>query len=204
MKKKNTIVMGCLFVLMIIGAIALSAHISSESYRKNQTSQGASVAGEIDTPNIGNMVDEENTQLAEKEIIENIEAIANGPYGSIQLEVPDTWEFEICDVDNERLFMSPYGIILKPIGETEGSVEVGYCDDFGVCGTGLTTKSITLANNEAHIGYFNGNNNWNYISWGTQGGDLKNIIVLCNADWGEAYLDELLDILDTIRFDINN
>lgn len=204
MKKKITIALGILFILIIIGVAVFSAYRSSESYRRKQAGQGVPVAGGADMPNSSNVIGEENTQLAEKEDIEKKEAIVNGPYGSIQLEVPDTWEFEICDVDNERLGASSYGIILKPISEAKGSVEVGYCDGFGVCGTGLESKSVILANNEAHIGYYDGSSNWSFISWAAQDCDLKNITVLCNADWGASYLDELLDILESIQFDKNN
>lgn len=137
---------------------------------------------------------------------DNIHAIAeaNGPYGSIQLSIPDTWEFEICEVDDEKLLASSYGIHLKPAAESNGYIEVGYADNFGVCGTGLETKSVTVANNEANIGYYDGNTNWEFIHWAVIDGGLENINVLCNADWGEEYLDELLEILDSIRFDEEN
>ncbi|NLG05272.1 MAG: hypothetical protein GX567_15845 [Clostridia bacterium] len=131
-------------------------------------------------------------------------AVANGPYGSIQLSIPDTWEFEIYDVDNEKLLSSSYGIHLKPTAETDGYIEIGYTDNFGVCGTGLETKSVTVANNEASIGYYDGNTNWAFIHWVVPDGGLKNITVLCNADWGEEYLEELLEILDTIQFNEEN
>ena len=61
-----------------------------------------------------------------------------------------------------------------------------------------------MADNEAHIGYYDGSNNWNYISWVDHDSDLKNITVLCNADWGATYLDELLEILNSIQFDKEN
>ena len=192
MKKILTISLYVIFVLALVGCGAKAA------------GNGTPVAGGADMTNISNVVDEETTQFAEIENIEQNKAVVNGPYGSIQFEVPGTWEFEICDVDDERLVASSYGIILKPVSETKGSVEVGYCDGFGICGTGLETKSITLANKEAHIGYYDGSNNWNFISWVGQDSGLKNITVLCNADWGEAYLDELLEILDSIQFDEDN
>lgn len=131
-------------------------------------------------------------------------AEVNGPYGSVQLSIPDTWEFEICDVDDKKLVSSSYGIHLKPAAESDGYIEVGYNDNFGVCGTGLETKSVTVANNEASIGYYDGNTNWAFIHWIEPDGDLENINVLCNADWGEEYLDELLEILDSIQFNEEN
>lgn len=198
--------LGILLMLMIIGAIALSAYVSSESYRKKQAGQGAPIAGGADMPNNEDVTDTEKTQLAEtetdtSETIGKQEVIAKGPYGSIQLTIPDTWEYEICTVDDEKLTASSYGIHLKPGSEMAGWIEVGYMESFGVCGTGLETKSVTLANEEAHIGYYDGNSNWTFIKWIGQDGELKNITVFCNSDWGSAYLDELLKILDTIVFD---
>ena len=130
------------------------------------------------------------------------ESIVNGPYGSIKLEVPDTWEFEIRDVDDDKLMYCSYGIHLKPIAESKGDIEIGYCDSFGVCGTGLETKSISIADREANIGYYDGSDNWEFITWNNDA--LKNIVVLSNADWGSDYLDELIEILNTIQFDKDN
>lgn len=131
----------------------------------------------------------------------NEDVIVSGPFGSITLTIPDTWESEICDVDNTSLILTSYGIHLKPTAESEGFVEVGYCDSFGVCGTGLEEKKVTIAGHEANIGYYDGNTNWNFISWFGEDSELRNIVVLCSADWGADYLDELIEILDKLQFD---
>lgn len=131
----------------------------------------------------------------------NEDVIVSGPFGSITLTIPDTWESEICDVDNPSLILTSYGIHLKPTAESEGFVEVGYCDSFGVCGTGLKEKKVTIAGHEANIGYYDGNTNWNFISWFGEDSELRNIVVLCSADWGADYLDELVEILDKLQFD---
>lgn len=152
------------------------------------------------------ITDNEIIDTAEQDI-ETLEASnvkVNGPYGSIQISVPENWEFEICDVDDETLMGSFYGIHLKPTAESEGFIEIGYNDSFGVCGTGLETQGNTLTNGEVNIGYYDGNDNWSFIEWVTLDGKLKNIVVLCNADWGATYLDELLCILDSVTFDDMN
>lgn len=146
---------------------------------------------------------EKNEVTDINEVADTKEAIVNGPYGSIQLAIPDTWEFEICNVDDEKL-MSSYGIHLKPTAEAKGCIEVGYNDNFGVCGTGLEIKSVTLANHKASIGYYDGNKRWEFIHWIEENVNLKNITVLCNADWGAEYLDELLTILNSIQFNEEN
>lgn len=206
MKKNITTALGILFMFIIIGVFAFSLYRSSESYRKKQAGQGTPITDGADMQNNDEVADAENTQLdeIETEMDENFEkeeAIAKGPYGSIHLSIPNTWEYEICAVEDEKLMGSAYGIHLKPVCESKGCIEVGYMESFGVCGTGLETKSVTLADNEAHIGYYDGNSNWAFIKWIGQDGALKNITVLCNADWGETYLDELIKILDSIEFD---
>ena len=206
--KKVKVVIGTLFILGLIGIVFISAYRYSESYRKKQAGN-VEPSDVVNMSNSGDVVDTDEVQVVVNENDTDVDnateiAVVNGPYGSIQLEVPDTWEFEICDVDDDRLGVASYGILLKPANETYGIIEVGYCDGFGVCGTGLETKSVTLADNEAHIGYYDGSNNWNYISWVDQDSDLKNITVLCNADWGATYLDELLEILNSIQFDKEN
>lgn len=209
MTKRIMAVVCLIIVLITIGVIGISAYRSSESYRREQVGKGETISGEADMPEKNDSIDTEKTQITVTEIGLDIntnakEAIANGPYGSIELAIPDTWKFEICGVDDERLSASFYGIVLWPIAENKGCIEVGYTDSFGVCGTGLEMKSVTLANNEAHVGYYDGNSNWSFITWGEPDGELKNITVLCNADWGAQYLDELLAILDSIQFDENN
>ena len=92
----------------------------------------------VDTDEVQVVVDENDTDVDNATEI----AVVNGPYGSIQLEVPDTWEFEICDVDDDRLGVASYGILLKPANETYGIIEVGYCDGFGVCGTGSSGTDL--------------------------------------------------------------
>ena len=134
----------------------------------------------------------------------NEDVIVTGPFGSITLTLPDTWESEICDVDNTSLISTSYGIHLKPTAESEGFVEVGYCDSFGVCGTGLEEKKVTIAGHEANIGYYDGNTNWNFISWFGEDSELRNIVVLCSADWEADYLEELIKILDSILYDVSN
>lgn len=203
MKKKLGIVLSVFFLVAIIGILIFLTYRSSESYRKKQARKGEPVAGGVERINDSDTVNIEKTQEATYENTDTEEILVNGPYGSIALSFPSTWECEICGVDDEKLMASSYGIHLKPTAETEGYIEVGYTDCFGVCGTGLETKDITVANCQAHIGYYDGNSNWEFISWPEEE-HLKNITVLCNAEWGEAYLDELLEILNTLEFNSEN
>ena len=183
--KKIAVVLGIVSVIAIAG-------VCLYFNRDAVTSEGPVVEGPV-----------ENSEPDTKENVIRAEAVVNGPYGSMQLSIPETWEYEICQVDAEELVASSYGIHLKPSGEAAGWIEVGFSDSFGVCGTGLETKSVLVAGSEAHIGYYDGKSNWDFIKW-IKEESLRNISVLCYAEWGERYLDELLEILDTIRVDENN
>ena len=72
------------------------------------------------------------------------EAIVNGPFGSIKMAINDSWEYEIRNVDDDKLMNCSYGIHLNPKAESKGGIEIGYCDSFGVCGTGLETKTLSI------------------------------------------------------------
>ena len=133
--KKVKVVIGTLFILGLIGIVFISAYRYSESYRKKQAGN-VEPSDVVNMSNSGDVVDTDEVQVVVNENDTDVDkateiAVVNGPYGSIQLEVPDTWEFEICDVDDDRLGVASYGILLKPVNETYGIIEVGYCDGFG-------------------------------------------------------------------------
>lgn len=85
-----------------------------------------------------------------------------GPYGSITLTIPGGWEYHECSAGDDALFGSSYGIQICPVGQ-KGCVEIGYCDAFGVCGTGLEEKHETVAGADANIGYYDGSKIWSYV-----------------------------------------
>ena len=65
-------------------------------------------------------------------------AFVTGPYGKLSLKVPETWSYEIANIEEKKLLTGCYGIILKPNGIDNGQIEVVCADNFAVCGTGLT------------------------------------------------------------------
>lgn len=129
-----------------------------------------------------------------------------GPYGSITLTIPDGWEYHECSAGDDALFGSSYGIQICPVGQ-KGCVEIGYCDAFGVCGTGLEEKHETVAGADANIGYYDGSKIWSYVVF--RGDNEKIVAETWDVDaWWNldatnllTYGDQVMQILDTLQYD---
>lgn len=129
-----------------------------------------------------------------------------GPYGSITLTIPDGWEYHECSAGDDALFGSSYGIQICPVGQ-KGCVEIGYCDAFGVCGTGLEEKHETVAGADANVGYYDGSKIWSYVVF--RGDNEKIVAETWDVDaWWNldatnllTYGDQVMQILDTLQYD---
>lgn len=143
---------------------------------------------------------ESATQISEKPSVPRSRQISQvGPYGTIQLSLPDGWGYELCPMDSGKLSYGAYGIRFYPDKE-EGAVEVTYIDPFGVCGTGLEEESVTLAGQPASIGTYDGKEYWDFIVFN---GKLKGLVAqtINVKDGWERYGTQVLGILDTVSFD---
>ena len=129
-----------------------------------------------------------------------------GPYGSITLTIPAGWEYHECSAGDDPLFGSSYGIQICPVGQ-KGCVEIGYCDAFGVCGTGLEEKHETVAGADANVGYYDGSKIWSYVVF--RGDNEKIVAETWDVDaWWNldatnllTYGDQVMQILDTLQYD---
>lgn len=129
-----------------------------------------------------------------------------GPYGSITLTIPDGWEYHECSAGDDALLGSSYGIQICPVGQ-KGCVEIGYCDAFGVCGTGLEEKHETVAGADANVGYYDGSKIWSYVVF--RGDNEKIVAETWDVDaWWNldatnllTYGDQVMQILDTLQYD---
>ena len=129
-----------------------------------------------------------------------------GPYGSITLTIQDGWKYHECSAGDAALFGSSYGIQICPVGQ-KGCVEIGYCDAFGVCGTGLEEKHETVAGADANIGYYDGSKIWSYVVF--RGDNEKIVAETWDVDaWWNldatnllTYGDQVMQILDTLQYD---
>lgn len=125
----------------------------------------------------------------------------DGSHGSITLNVPETWNWETTKGGGKLQTgtIGSYGIILKPGEAKQGQIEVFYTNAFGLCGTGLFSKKMTLAKNPVWVYTYDGSKNWNYIVFDN---DSPKIVV-CHTDcsmWTDEMWDEAWSILDTISY----
>ena len=125
----------------------------------------------------------------------------DGSHGSITLNVPETWNWETTKGGGKLQTgtIGSYGIILKPGEAKQGQIEVFYTNAFGLCGTGLFSKKMTLANNPVWVYTYDGSKNWNYIVFDN---DSPKIVV-CHTNcsmWTDEMWDEAWSILDTISY----
>ncbi len=112
---------------------------------------------------------------------------------SIALGYVEGWEYQVEEYDENGYH---YGLRFRPTGEN-GWVDLVYNKGFGVCGTGLKSEDIVLANGlEGTKGTYDNSEIWSFIHfhepyWGyvamTEG--VK--------DWWQQYGEEAMDILGT-------
>lgn len=163
-----------------------------------------SAVSELKTPDITNTEYHEISGLSgltdEREYVDT--ASVGGPYGQISAVIPGTWEAEAVPVDSDRLVTENglYGLILKPNGASDGQIELFCTDFFGVCGTGLSSKEITLAGSIVHVGTFDEHEHWDFITFQSEKPQIVAMHTDCSS-WTEDMWGEALLILDTVKFD---
>lgn len=130
------------------------------------------------------------------------QAVQGGPYGELSILIPAGWECETYLMDSNDRGNGLYGIRFYPESVNNGYIEIAYIDSFGVCGTGLEEKTVTVAGNSANIGTYDGHEYWDFISFGDQ---YEGIVALTYFvdDWWSGYEDQVMDILHTVSFDKN-
>ena len=133
---------------------------------------------------------EETSQEYEKEI-ENVK---------IALNIPKDWKYEELDKNIENDFYK-YALKIYKTQEDKYAVIYYYHQPFGVCGTGRTSKKIILNNgNEAVIGYYDGSNVWQDISFY----ETNKYIAILNYGLDKAESEEVIDVVKTINVIENN
>ncbi|MCH5276124.1 MAG: hypothetical protein J1E65_09805 [Lachnospiraceae bacterium] len=125
-----------------------------------------------------------------------------GPYGEISISLPEGWSYEMYPADSGDSEYEAYGIHFYPENVTDGYVEIAYRETFGVCGTGLIQKNVEIAGNYAHMGTYDNNKYWTYISFN---GEYTGLYATTYSvgSWWDEYGDQVLDILDTVSFQPN-
>lgn len=113
----------------------------------------------------------------------------------IELNIPSEWKYKEIPQDNDNDFYK-YALKLYKNNEDQYAMLYFYNNPFGVCGTGRTSEKVTLNNEEeAIIGYYDGNKNWSDISFYNMN---KNIAVMnCGLINDEA--NEAIEFIKTIN-----
>lgn len=120
-------------------------------------------------------------------------------YANMTLTLPEGWEYmenRSLETGEELLY---FGISLRPEGE-QGWVELQFWPDrFGVCGTGLEEKQITLNNGlRATQGFYDGNKDWSYMVFSDLPGSY--VVQRTNTEgWWEKQEDTVMSILGSAR-----
>ena len=115
-------------------------------------------------------------------------------YANISLTIPDGWEYYAENNGDENDFC----IAFWPEGQTEGKIKVWYYDSFGVCGTGLEEKKITIGEYEAYQGTYDNKKVWDFISFIGMPGSYVVLNEGTDKWWGE-YGEEAMQILATVK-----
>lgn len=140
-----------------------------------------------------------SSSTAQKKTSETRKVVCNGPYGRISLSLPKGWKYEILKPDSKKLYLVDYGIHFYPKSK-KGYVEVGYQKAFGVCGTGLTEKTKTLAGSKASVGYYDGGKVWDFIRFD---GKMEGVTAYSYniKKWSKAQRKKVYEILDTLKYE---
>lgn len=127
----------------------------------------------------------------------------------ISLIIPNDWEYELKTYDNIWIFENPELLLenpeykgptdtieFRPAGEDEGQIVFQFDDQFGVCGTGLSGRTIYLGEHAGNMGIYDNDEKWSFIVL-----DRNYVILNQSGDWWSEYEDEVMEILSTIDYE---
>lgn len=113
--------------------------------------------------------------------------------GSIRLFLPSGWECQWVDSG------SSFGYAFRPEGQREGWIKLLFWPEgFGICGTGLETKTMTLACGEVCLGYYDGNSQWDYLVYQNMPGSYT-VTREGAGDWWPEYEAQTMALLGAVR-----
>ena len=187
MNKNKKIIIGILIVLIIIIGIVVTYKVIENSITDRAN---FNFTVENISPSPVETVNNQEGKNYNKEI-DNIK---------LELNIPNEWNYEEISQNEENNFYK-YALKLYKNNENQYAMLYFYNNPFGVCGTGRTSKNISLNNGkEATIGYYDGNKNWSDISFYNIN---KNISVM-NYGLINEEADEAIQFIKTINIAENN
>lgn len=127
---------------------------------------------------------------------------------SFSIVIPDGWEYEKSCYDNLFMLENPDMLISNPEGKgfedtisfwpkgiEDGKIVFQYDDKFGVCGTGLSGKTVYLGEHAGNMGTYDNEDRWSFITL-----DKDYVIINQSGEWWSEYADQVMDILSTIDY----
>lgn len=138
-------------------------------------------------------------KVSKKENNNNIKYSKNIDDIKLQLDIPDGWKYEELQENEDNDFYK-YALKIYKNNEEQCAILYFYNNQFGVCGTGRSTKELILNNKqEASIGYYDNNKEWQDISFYSIN---KNIAFVNNGlTYDES--EELLEAIKTFNITYN-
>lgn len=191
MKKKIIIIVSIIVVLVLAvgGAYLIDKNRMTNNKPVIFSTWGYDYAPTIEqdditekVPNILEINTTENTTTASIETKEN---------ETIFIDLLDGWKYEVSAESTDRY---DYAIKFFTANESNKMTLYAYKDMFGVCGTELEMKDITLYDgNIAGVGFYDGSERWTFINFG-------NNIVMQNEGLTLEDSNEALSMVKTIKF----
>ena len=185
MKNKNIILIILLIIIIAILLIFTMYLIDKNRMKNNEpvlfSTWGYSYTHPLENTNANNTETNNNLIYVDDE-------------HSVSLKLPENWNYEtITNIIGNKLWET----IIYPneVGK-ENYISIHKAPSFGVCGTGLEVKYITLNNyTTAEVGYYDGSSNWDYIVLNS-----NEDIVAINYGLKDNFAKDALEILKTIQY----
>lgn len=140
--------------------------------------------------------------VAENEIkLETVEIVPQcKPSMGFEFGLPEDWIYTVVHTDDIPTSSTSAYIIPKSMeGLADGGVlTIEYLKyGFAVCGTGLTEENIDFNGYSARQGFYDGNEQWSYISLN---GEYDGCVVHCSPTVAKDYAEIIDAVLPTIKF----
>lgn len=116
--------------------------------------------------------------------------------GSISLEIPKDWEYQIHEYSEGN---KQFSIEIHPESETEGTLTFACMEHFGVCGTGLEEREYSQNGMSARVGIYDNHSYWDFMVF-TDSQEGYVILNSAGSSWWDMYEDQVEQILSTVSF----
>ncbi|MBQ8765791.1 MAG: hypothetical protein IJZ16_03215 [Clostridia bacterium] len=127
----------------------------------------------------------------------------------ISLTIPDGWEYEQTLYKNDIILTNPEMLLensekqevydtieFRPVGVEEGKIVFRFDDNFGVCGTGLESKTVYLGEYIGNMGTYDNSDKWSFIVL-----EENYVILNQSGSWWNEHKDKVMEILSTIEYE---